>query len=79
LWIKSADSIYFPIEGHCEQANVSRILAQRGAGVKLHLSKTTPELLSEKIITTLGTAVSYPPIPCDGAQKAAEYIVKLLD
>jgi UDP:flavonoid glycosyltransferase YjiC (YdhE family) len=71
--------IYFPLEGHCEQANVSRILSQRGAGVKLRLSKTTPELLADQILKVLGTNVTYADIPRDGAQKAAQSLVKLLE
>jgi UDP-N-acetylglucosamine:LPS N-acetylglucosamine transferase len=71
--------IYFPLEGHCEQANVSRILTQRGAGVKLRLSKTSAGFLADQIIKNLGTDVSYPDIPLDGAQKAAQQLVKLLD
>ncbi|PWE00760.1 glycosyltransferase [Marinilabilia rubra] len=70
--------IYFPLEGHCEQANVSRILSQRGAGVKLMLSGTTPELLAGKILSTIGRKVECPDIPVGGAQKAAQSIVKLL-
>jgi len=71
--------IYFPLEGHCEQANVSRILSQRGAGIKMSLSKTTPEILAETIISTIGTSVSYPDLPADGAGKAARLIAKLLE
>ncbi len=71
--------IYFPIEGHCEQANVSRILTQRGAGLKLSLSHTTPELLAEKIILGMGTEVSYPDLPKDGALKASQSILKLIE
>lgn len=71
--------IYFPLEGHCEQANVSKVLSQRGAGVKLRLSKTAPELLAEQILKLLGTKVTYPDIPKEGAQKAAQSIVKLLE
>ncbi|MHC1707549.1 MAG: glycosyltransferase [Bacteroidales bacterium] len=71
--------IYFPLEGHCEQASVSRILTQRGAGVKLRFSKTSPELLADKIANTIGTNIAYPDIPMDGAQKAAQLIKKLLD
>jgi UDP-N-acetylglucosamine:LPS N-acetylglucosamine transferase len=70
--------IYFPIKGHCEQANVSRILSQRGAGIKLSLSKTTPELLADLIIKTMGSKVIYPELPKNGAQKAAELIVNLI-
>jgi len=71
--------IYFPLEGHCEQANVSRILSQHGAGLKLMLSKTTPELLADQIANTIGTDVSYPDIPKDGAQKAARLLVNTLE
>jgi len=71
--------IYFPLEGHCEQANVSRILSQRGAGVKMILSKTSPELLADQILKLIGTNVTYPDIPMDGAQKAAQLLVKLLE
>jgi UDP:flavonoid glycosyltransferase YjiC (YdhE family) len=71
--------IYFPLEGHCEQANVSRILSQRGAGVKMKLSKTSPELLADQIIKLIGTNVTYPDIPMDGAQKASQLLVKLLE
>ena len=71
--------IYFPIEGHFEQANVSRILTRRGAGIKLRLSKTSPELLADQILSTIGTYVTYPDIPKDGAQKAAQLLVNLLE
>lgn len=71
--------IYFPLEGHCEQANVSRILSQRGIGLKLRLSQTSAELLADKMVSIIGTTVSYPEIPTDGAQKAAQSILNLLD
>lgn len=71
--------IYFPLEGHCEQANVSRILRQRGAGVELTLSKTSPELLANTIMSTIGTRIEYPDIPVSGARNSAQAIVKLLE
>jgi UDP-N-acetylglucosamine:LPS N-acetylglucosamine transferase len=71
--------IYFPIEGHCEQANVSRNLSRRGAGVPMTLSRTTPELLAGKILELIDSTPSYPDIPVDGARKAAQAILKLLD
>lgn len=70
--------IYFPIEGHCEQALVADNLSRRGAGLKLNLSQTSPEILAELIISKMGTKVSYPDIPSDGALKAAQSILKLL-
>jgi predicted glycosyltransferase len=71
--------IYFPIEGHCEQEQVSRVLTQHGAGLRLTLSKTTPEVLSDKIVENIGKKAAYPEIPTDGAQKAARLILKLLE
>ncbi|MFH1119419.1 MAG: glycosyltransferase [Bacteroidota bacterium] len=70
--------IYFPLEGHCEQANVSRILSQRGAGIKMRLSETTPEILAVKIISTLGKELTYPDLPSDGASRAAHLLLELL-
>jgi len=70
--------IYFPLEGHCEQANVSRILTKRGIGIKMNLSTSTPEMLAEKIISMFDTNFAFPDIPVDGARKAAEAITKLI-
>lgn len=70
--------LYFPIEGHCEQNSVSRMLTQHGAGIRMELSKTTPTMLADKIFTHIGKEVNYPAIPTDGAKKAAQLIIRLL-
>jgi UDP:flavonoid glycosyltransferase YjiC (YdhE family) len=70
--------IYFPIEGHCEQALVANNLERRRAGFKLSLPYLAPEILAEFIIAYMGSKPSYPAIPSDGALKAAQAIVKLL-
>jgi len=44
----------------------------------MSLSKTTPELLAEKIISTIGSSLSYPDLPANGAGKAARLLVDLL-
>lgn len=54
------------------------MLERHGAGLSLKVSQTTPELLADKIVKILGTTVSYPDIPCDGALKAAQAIAKHL-
>jgi hypothetical protein len=41
-------------------------------------SQTTPEILAGKVVANLGKSVSYPPIPMQGAQKAAQLICELL-
>jgi UDP:flavonoid glycosyltransferase YjiC (YdhE family) len=71
--------IYFPLEGHSEQASVARNLLRRGAGIQMSFSKTTPSLLAEKISGALGVNIAYPQIPTDGAQKAVQLIIKLLE
>lgn len=70
--------IYFPLDGHCEQANVSNNLSRRGAGIRLELSEITPSSLADKIISNISSEVSYADIPTDGASKAASSIAKLL-
>lgn len=70
--------LYFPLEGHCEQANVARMLKQHGAGIRMSLKDSTPESLARTIIESIGKEVTYPDIPADGAQKAAQHIVNLL-
>ena len=71
--------IYFPLEGQCEQeVSVAGRIARHQAGVKMHFSKTTPESLAKKIKENIGQEVTYPPIPIDGAEKAAHLIVQLL-
>jgi UDP-N-acetylglucosamine:LPS N-acetylglucosamine transferase len=71
--------LYFPLANHCEQQiHVAERLARHQAGVKMVYSETTPEILAEKVIANLGKEVNYPPIPVDGAQKAAQLISQLL-
>ena len=71
--------LYFPLAKHCEQQiHVAERLARHQAGVKMVYSQTTPEILAEKVIANLGKKVHYPPIPTDGARKAAQLITKLL-
>lgn len=66
--------IYFPIEGHFEQAQVADRLDGYGAGVKMSYSQTAPGVLSEKALSLIGKEVNHAAIPCDGAQKAAQLI-----
>jgi UDP:flavonoid glycosyltransferase YjiC (YdhE family) len=70
--------LYAPLEGHCEQEEVARRVARHGAGVRLHMATLTPELLAAHILAHLGEGVTYPPIPLDGAERAAQLIAGLL-
>ncbi len=71
--------IYFPIEGHSEQANVAKVLERLKAGTRMYLSQTSPALLARNISYLLSVKPVYPEIPTDGAQKAAQLIVRLLN
>ena len=71
--------LYFPLANHCEQQiHVAERLARHKAGIKMVYSQTTHEILAERVIANLGKNVSYPPIPVQGAQKAAQLIGELL-
>jgi UDP-N-acetylglucosamine:LPS N-acetylglucosamine transferase len=70
--------LYFPLEGHFEQqVHVFSRLKRHKAGVKMTYSATTPESLAQEVLASLGKKVAYPPIPTDGAQKAAQIISRL--
>ena len=70
--------IYFPLEKHCEQANIAHNLRKHHIGVEMRYSKTDPAMLGEKIVALCGTAVKYPDIPLDGAERAASLVAPLL-
>jgi UDP-N-acetylglucosamine:LPS N-acetylglucosamine transferase len=71
--------IYFPIEGHFEQAQVSERLKRHRAGVRMLRSETSPELLAEQVLGALEEEVSFASIPVDGGRRAAELIAETLD
>jgi UDP:flavonoid glycosyltransferase YjiC (YdhE family) len=72
--------IYFPLEGHFEQnLIVAERLRRHGAGERMLYSETTPETLAGTIIGQLGRKASWPPIPTDGARRAAELIGALME
>ncbi len=71
--------LYFPLAMHCEQQiHVTERLARHKAGIKMIYSQTTPKVLADMIIANLGKEVNYPPIPVNGAQKAAQFISELI-
>jgi predicted glycosyltransferase len=71
--------IYFPIEGHYEQELVAARLQRYGAGARLSLADTTPEMLAEAIAAAYARGVEPVPLPVDGARRAGEHIVGTLD
>ena len=68
--------LFFPIEHHSEQEiTVANRLTRHGAGVRMHLSSTSPQDLAKAIVANLGIEVSYPEVPVDGARLAAKCIL----
>lgn len=70
--------LYFPLEGHFEQAYVAERLVRHQAGVKMSYSQTTPNMLAETVLATMDKALTYATIPTDGAKTAAKLISPLL-
>jgi predicted glycosyltransferase len=72
--------IYFPLEDHFEQnLVVAKRLARHGAGQRLLYSQSTPERLAEAVYWQLGREANWPPIPTDGARRAAQLINELVE
>jgi predicted glycosyltransferase len=71
--------LYFPLEHHFEQeVAVSARCQRHRAGINMKLSKTTPESLSEAIVSNIGKKVDYASIPTNGSQEAAKIIEAVL-
>lgn len=67
--------VYFPLEGHFEQSvTVAEQLARHRAGRRMLYSKTTPAALADAVVDLLAVEPDWPPIPTDGARRAAELI-----
>ena len=72
--------LYFPLEGHFEQrSHVARRIERHGAGMRLEFKHTAPEALAAAVLAHLGTEPHYPPIATDGAQRAAEHLLRLMN
>ena len=72
--------IYFPLEDHFEQnLVVAKRLARHRAGQRLLYSQTTPERLAEAVYWQLGRDANWPPIPTDGARRAAQLINEFVE
>lgn len=70
---------YFPLDGHFEQnLTVAPRLKRHRAGEQSDYGTTTPEALAETIERLLDSEPAWPPIPTDGAKRAAELIAARL-
>jgi UDP:flavonoid glycosyltransferase YjiC (YdhE family) len=70
--------IYFPIEGHFEQAMVAERLERHRAGVRMCLSETSAQDLADQAFETLQARSSVASIPVDGGRRAAELIAEMI-
>ncbi|HOT00453.1 MAG TPA: glycosyltransferase [Acidobacteriota bacterium] len=71
--------IYFPPDEHFEQQpHVTHRLDRHEAGYRLNYPGTTPDTLAELIVSEMTTPNLYPPIPTDGACRAATVLAELL-
>jgi predicted glycosyltransferase len=69
--------LFFPVEHHSEQeVTVAGRLSRHGAGVRMHVSSTSPQGLADAIAANLGAKVSYPEIPVEGARLAARRVLE---
>jgi len=72
--------LYFPLEEHFEQQRtVAARLARHGAGVRMQFSATTPATLAAVALAHVGATVTYPPVPTDGARRAADILSGMLE
>ncbi len=76
--------VYFPIDGHFEQATVAARLARYGLGRRMSPSRTTPAELAAAILgeyahPATSPAPSSATLPTDGARKAADHILRVLE
>ena len=71
--------IYFPIEGHFEQAQIAeRPRAAPGRCPDVPCPRRVRKGLAEQVLATLGEEASFASIPVDGGRRAAELIAELL-
>ena len=70
--------LYFPLAEHFEQYDTTRRFEARGIGQKMDFHQTSPATLTQQIIRHIGSPVTYPPINIDGAETAAQMILKLI-
>ena len=71
--------IYFPVKSQAEQeVTIAARLARHGAGLRMSLEESTPELLADAMVKLIGRDVTYPPVACTGASRAADVILDRL-
>jgi len=69
--------LFFPIEHHSEQeVTVAGRLSRHGAGVRMHVSSTSPQDMADAIAANLGVPVSYAEIRVGGARLAAKRVLE---
>jgi hypothetical protein len=70
--------IYMPVDGHFEQEAVAARLARHGVGRRAS-RQTSPDALAQMIVEELGRSGPGASLPADGATRAAERVLAVLD
>ena len=71
--------LYFPLQSHFEQQRfVAHRLETYGAGIRMDYAQSSPLDVGVALQRALTQAVSYRPVPSDGAAKAAARIATLI-
>jgi pimeloyl-ACP methyl ester carboxylesterase len=71
--------LYFPLRNHFEQNfHVAHRLDRHHAGRRMDYASSDPDAIAEAIAAEIGRTVDYPPVPTDGAARAAALIAELL-
>ena len=71
--------ILFPLARHCEQRiHVAHRLHRHGAGRRMELAESPPELIATAVCEGLHDPIDYPEVDGSGARRAAELLAELL-
>ena len=71
--------IYAPIDGHFEQEVVAARLARHKVGRRMSPRSTTAQALAQMVVEELGQTGPYASMPVEGATRAAQHILAILE
>jgi pimeloyl-ACP methyl ester carboxylesterase/predicted glycosyltransferase len=71
--------LYFPLKHHFEQNfHVAHRLDRYGAGRRMELASSTPDMIADAIVAALKQPTEFKPVEADGAARAARMLADLL-
>jgi predicted glycosyltransferase len=70
--------LYFPLKNHFERNfHVAHRLDRYGAGGRMELATSTPDMIAEAMIATLQAPTRFKPVEINGAVRAARMLAEL--